>query len=201
MGRDSCATFRSTALFVFRWELRAEFFSWSAGLVFCFTASTQIGSDKGAACEHHKQSHEIRTLEMEAQAMNETHTACRTGPSHGKASTLRPRRATLKHPLLPRPSPRLKAKIENDAVFEDGDEQHDAEPGQHAQVLQEKVSQLAALVVLAVPVEHFWQLGRRKATGWVQTDFVTLALQMKRSHNHFGSEGAPCQLTISTRAT
>lgn len=52
----------------------------------------------------------------------------------------------------------LKAKIKNDAVLEDGDEQHDAEPGQHAQVLQDKVSQLAALVVLAVPVKHFWQL-------------------------------------------
>ncbi len=55
-------------------------------------------------------------------------------------------------------SPRLKAKIENDLVFEDGDEQHDAEPGQHAQVLQDKVSQLAALVVLTVPMKHFWQL-------------------------------------------
>lgn len=54
--------------------------------------------------------------------------------------------------------PRLKVKIENDAVLKDGDEQHDGEPGQHAQVLQDKVSQLATLVVLTVPVEHFWQL-------------------------------------------
>lgn len=59
-------------------------------------------------------------------------------------------------------SPLLKAKIENDAVFEDGDEQHDAEPGEHAQVLQDKVSQLAALVVLAVPVKHFWQLRKER---------------------------------------
>lgn len=55
-------------------------------------------------------------------------------------------------------SPRLKAKFENDLVLEDGDEQHDAEPGQHAQVLQDEVSELAALVFLAVPMKHFWQL-------------------------------------------
>ena len=76
---------------------------------------------------------------------------------------LRPRRTILIYPALPfSPSPLsrspLEAKIEDDLVFEDGDEQHDAEPGQQAQVLQDKVSQLAALVVLAVPVEHFWQL-------------------------------------------
>lgn len=100
---------------------------------------------------------------MEALAVNETHTACNTGPLHRKQSMLRPWRTILIHPALtsqlPSPlAPRLKAKIENDAVFEDGDEQHDAEPGQHAEVLQDKVTQLAALVVLAVPVEHFWQL-------------------------------------------
>lgn len=71
---------------------------------------------------------------------------------------------TSNSPLLhfparpPPPPPPLKAKVENDLVFEDGDEQHDAKPGQHAQVLQDKVSQLAALVVLTVPVKHFWQL-------------------------------------------
>lgn len=65
--------------------------------------------------------------------------------------------STLPHPLAPHLLLQLKAKIENDAVFKDGDEQHDAEPGQHAQVLQDKVSQLAALVVLAVAVKHLWQ--------------------------------------------
>lgn len=83
-------------------------------------------------------------------------------------------------PSLPRtpPSPndtlssRLKAKIENNLVFEDSDEQHDAEPGQHAQVLQDKVSQLAALVVLAVPVKHFWQLRERQSNNvGSKTDF------------------------------
>lgn len=49
-------------------------------------------------------------------------------------------------------SPQLKAKFKNDLILKDGDEQHDAEPGQHAQILQEEVSELAALVVLAVPV-------------------------------------------------
>lgn len=48
--------------------------------------------------------------------------------------------------------PRLKAKFKNYLVLKDGDEQHDAEPSQHAQVLQDEVSDLAALVVLAVPV-------------------------------------------------
>lgn len=50
----------------------------------------------------------------------------------------------------------LKANFKNDLVLKDGDEQHDAKAGQHAQVLQDKVSQLAALVVLAVTVEHLW---------------------------------------------
>lgn len=63
---------------------------------------------------------------------------------------------TSSSPLLLLPP--LEAKIENNAVFEDGDEQHDGEPSQHAQVLQDKVSQLAPLVVLTVPVKHFWQL-------------------------------------------
>lgn len=63
----------------------------------------------------------------------------------------------LFHVPAPR-SPRLKAKIENDLVFEDGDEQHYAEPGQQAQVLKDEVSQLAAFVVLTVPMKHFWQL-------------------------------------------
>lgn len=59
----------------------------------------------------------------------------------------------------PRSPPfRLKSKIKNDLVLEDGDEQHDGEAGEHAQVLQDEVSQLAALVVLAVPVKHFRQL-------------------------------------------
>lgn len=92
--------------------------------------------------------------------MNETHTACKTGPSHCRESMVRPRRTTPIHPpitfifvhIL------LKAKIKNNAVFEDGDEQHDTEPGQHAQVLEDKVSQLAALVVLTVSMKHFWQL-------------------------------------------
>lgn len=60
--------------------------------------------------------------------------------------------------LRTRAPPGLKSKIKNYLVLEDGDEQHDGEPGEHAQVLQDKVSQLAALVVLAVPVEHFRQL-------------------------------------------
>lgn len=59
---------------------------------------------------------------------------------------------------LPIISPGLKSKIKNDLVLEDGDEQHDGEAGEHAQVLQQEVSQLAALVVLAVPVKHFRQL-------------------------------------------
>lgn len=78
-------------------------------------------------------------------------------------------------------SPSLKAKVENDAVFEDGDEQHDAEPGQHAQVLQDKVSKLAALVVLAVPVKHFWQLRKRQSNQLgSETGFLKLALQIGR---------------------
>lgn len=130
--------------------------------------SRQRRGNGGAECKHHWQSHEICIsyrcmFGMEALAVNETHTACNTGPLHCKQSMLRPWRTILIHPALtsqlPSPlAPRLKVKIENDAVFEDGDEQHDAEPGQHAEVLQDKVTQLAALVVLAVPVEHFRQL-------------------------------------------
>lgn len=101
---------------------------------------------------------------MEAQAMNETHAACKTGLLLCKQTMLRPRGTIVIHPVLPyftplRTSPPpLKAKIKNNAVLEDGDEQHDAKPGQQAQVLEDKVSKLAALVVLAVAVKHFWQL-------------------------------------------
>lgn len=113
--------------------------------------------------------------------MKETHIACKTGRLHCEHSMLRPRRTILKHPALASLSPLLKPKIENDAVFEDGNEQHDAEPGQHAQVLQDKVSQLAALVVLAVPMKHFWQLGKRQSNQLGQeTDFLKLALQIRR---------------------
>lgn len=66
-------------------------------------------------------------------------------------------------PPSPPPPPRLKAKFKNDLVLKDGDEQHDAEPRQHAQVLQDEMSKLAALVVLAVPVKHFWQLWKRQS--------------------------------------
>lgn len=80
-----------------------------------------------------------------------------------KQSVLRPRSTKSTHP----DPPRLEAKIKNYAVFKDGYEQHDAEPGQHAQVLEDKMSQLAALVVLTVSVKHFWQLQERKDV-WVQ---------------------------------
>lgn len=67
----------------------------------------------------------------------------------------------------PRSPPGLKSKIKNDLVLEDGDEQHDGKAGEHAQVLQDEVSQLAALVVLAVPVKHFRQLWTKsQSRGW-----------------------------------
>lgn len=64
----------------------------------------------------------------------------------------------LRERTSPRCPPVLKSQIKNDLVLEDGNEQHDGEPGEHAQVLQDEVSQLAALVVLAVPVKHFREL-------------------------------------------
>lgn len=88
--------------------------------------------------------------------MNETHVACKTGPS--QTMHVKAKKNNIVHPpLRNHPQPLVEAKIKNDLVFKDGDEQHDAEPGQQAQVLQHKVSQLAALVVLTVPVKHFWQ--------------------------------------------
>lgn len=102
--------------------------------------------------------------------MNETHIACKTGAvtsqtKHVKAkknnidtsSSILPHSRLSSFLLL-----RLKAKIEHNAVFKDGDEQHDAEPGQHAQVLQDKVSQLAAFVFFAVAVKHLWQLRTKR---------------------------------------
>lgn len=58
------------------------------------------------------------------------------------------------------PESGLEAKVEHDAIFKDGDEQHDAEPGEHAKVLQDEVTQLASLVLFAVTVKHLRQLLR-----------------------------------------
>lgn len=54
--------------------------------------------------------------------------------------------------------PRLKAKVKNDLVLEDSNEQHDGKSCQQTEVLQDEVSKLAALVVLTVPMKHFRQL-------------------------------------------
>lgn len=52
----------------------------------------------------------------------------------------------------------LEVEVKDDAVLEDGDEQHDGEACEHAYVLQDKVSQLAALVSFTVAVQHLGQL-------------------------------------------
>lgn len=73
---------------------------------------------------------------MEAQAMKETRcmqdwaVTLQTEQVKAKNNT-----DTPSSPLLCFLCPLLEAKIENNAVFEDGDEQHDGEPSQHAQVL------------------------------------------------------------------
>lgn len=54
----------------------------------------------------------------------------------------------------------LEVQVQHDVVLENGDEQHDAEAGEHAQVLQDKVTQVAALVVFTVTMEHLGQLVR-----------------------------------------
>lgn len=60
---------------------------------------------------------------------------------------------------------KLEAKVEHDAVLKDGNEQHDAKACEHAYVLQDKVSQLAAFVTFTITMQHLRQLfNRRKFT-------------------------------------
>lgn len=56
----------------------------------------------------------------------------------------------------------LEAKVKHNVFLEDGDQQHDAEPCEHAQVLQDKVTHLTALVLLTVTMKHLWHLKNKK---------------------------------------
>lgn len=48
----------------------------------------------------------------------------------------------------------LKFKVEDDAVLEDGDEQHDGEACEQPHVLQQEVTQVTAFVLLTVAMKH-----------------------------------------------
>lgn len=57
---------------------------------------------------------------------------------------------------------RLEAKVKHYVILEDGDQQHDAKTCEHAQVLQDKVAHLTALVLLTVTMKHLWQLKNKR---------------------------------------
>lgn len=56
---------------------------------------------------------------------------------------------------------KLEVEVKHYTVLEDGDEQHDGETCEHAYVLQDKVSHLAALVIFAIAVQHLGHLDNR----------------------------------------
>lgn len=60
---------------------------------------------------------------------------------------------------------KLEVEVQHDAVLEDGDEEHDGEACEHAYILQDKVSQLAVVVIFTITMQHLRQLvNKRKFT-------------------------------------
>ncbi|KAK5624187.1 hypothetical protein CRENBAI_000005 [Crenichthys baileyi] len=153
----------SESVYMLGWRSEADG-GGQAAVVLC---ASQTGSDEGAEEEEEQgvniTSSMMRYAKATAAALGQRRATTETHAGEAvllQSSEVQVERTTLIHPDVHLLCPLLKAKVKDDAVLKDGDQQHDAEAGQQAHILQDEVSHVAALVFLAVPMKHFWKLWR-----------------------------------------